>query len=496
MGVYTALTCHWNMDSIALVDPLLGPIRYCELDSRVRKVATWLQSQGIQPGQVVCIQVPKSVFLLEFILGCLAHGSVVLPLNETYQLEQSLYYLRDSEAVLYIGPHEIGVLEQCQKISLEAYLNQLNRCVPLNQMPAISGDCLAMFLYTSGTTGVPKGAMISHDNILATVKGLHRLWGWTSKDVLLHVLPIFHVHGLVVAQFGALYAGATSVWMHRFESDMVEELIHKHRITVFMAVPTVYFRILETLDPAKLSSMRLFTSGSAPLPVRIHHRFENRYGFRILERYGMTEVGIVLSNPLHGERRIGTVGFPVGETQIRIVDLSTGRDCEPGCVGEIWISGPSVISGYWRRPEASAQTIQCGWLKSGDLGRKDADGYISIVGRSKDLIITGGLNVYPRDIERIFLECESVSEIAVVGLPNEEWGETVVGVIKGQSLDRDELRAASLQLAGYQRPKRWALVDDFPRNAMGKVQKAHLRHLLQNEPNRLFSLDTSVSHKE
>lgn len=496
MGVYTDLTSHWNMDSIAIIDPVCGNVCFSELDSRVRKVATWLQSQGINPGQVVCVQAPKSLVLLELILGCLAQGVVILPLNEAYQLDQCIFYLSDSEASLYIGPHDIVQIEDCKQLSLRNCRAEIQAVKPLEELPQIDDESLAMFLYTSGTTGIPKGAMITHGNIMATVKGLHHLWQWTSEDVLLHVLPIFHVHGLVVAQFGALYAGATSVWMHRFEADAVGELIHRHQISVLMAVPTIYYRLLDTLNSAKLSSMRLFTSGSAPLPVSVHHRFEAQFGFRILERYGMTEVGIVLSNPFDGERRIGTVGFPVGQTQIRIVDSRTGTDCEPGSIGEIWISGPSVISGYWRRPDASAQSIHEGWLKSGDLGKMDPDGYISIVGRSKDLIITGGLNVYPRDIERIFLECESVQDIAVVGLPDEEWGETVVGVLKGEQVDSLELDKASLQLAGYQRPRFWALMADFPRNAMGKVQKAHIRRLLQNEPSLLFTLDSSVNHRE
>lgn len=490
MGVYEEVSQHWKPNSIAILDPVDGEITFENLEQDVKKVSSWLKKKGILRGDVLCVQSPKQPLLLKIILGCLASGVVVLPLNDQYGYHQSLFYLKDSNARAFISIHqgEEQLPPPCELISLDQVVRELNVTAPVQRSVPTLGAELGMLLYTSGTTGTPKGAMLTHDNIISTIKGLHQCWHWTAEDRLLHALPIFHVHGLFVAQMGALYAGATSVWMRHFDAKAVGELIQRHQITVFMGVPTMYFRLLSTLNRESLLGVRIFTSGSAPLPVSVHHRFYERFGHTILERYGMTEVGIVLSNPYLGERRIGSVGFPVGETQIRIVSTRTGQDCLGDEVGEIWISGPSVISGYYQREKETERSIDNGWLKSGDLGVRDSDGYISIVGRAKDLIISGGFNVYPRDIERKLLQCSFISEVAVVGLADEEWGEIVVAVLKPSPIVKEELNPVLKELAPYQCPRLWAVVDDFPRNAMGKVQKARIREWLKANPTQLFKI--------
>lgn len=493
MGLYTLISKRWDFQAIAIKDDDGRERTYHELDNDVRRVVWWLKQQGLEAQDVVCVQAPKSQFLLDIVLGCLACGVTVLPLNQAYQKEQCLFYIKDSRAKMFITEMTVTDDWPCPAMPLGRVASEIMKCEPVEILPKVELQQVAMLLYTSGTTGKPKGAMITHDNVFATVEGLNSLWNWSSNDRLLHVLPIFHVHGLVVAQFGALYAGAKSVWMHRFQAEKVGHLIEKEQITVFMGVPTIYYRLLPCLHKKQLNSMRLFTSGSAPLPVSIHHTFQKTLGFRILERYGMTEVGIVLSNPCDGLRKIGTVGLPVGKTKIRIVEPSTERDLGVNEVGEIWISGPSVISCYLRRPEATAHSITNGWLKSGDLGKRDKDGYVSIVGRAKDLIITGGLNVYPIDVETHFRECDSIEDIAVVGIPDDEWGEQVIAVVVASSLNIEALQASLSRLATYQRPKRWCLVDEFPRNAMGKVQKSQLRLILKQNPHWLFKLSDSVS---
>ena len=346
------------------------------------------------------------------------------------------------------------------------------------QLPQdIGQDDLALLLYTSGTTGKPKGAMISHGNLLASISALHNAWEWQATDRLLHMLPLFHVHGLVVAQFGALYANAYTEWMSaKWSASEVVERWAASQISICMMVPTIVYRVVQVQEVPHLPSLRLCTSGSAPLPVSTHEAFEQKFGRAIVERYGMTEVGIVLSNPYAGDRRPGTVGFPLGDMRFRVVNAEH-EDVPIGQVGELLISGPSVISGYWNQPEATDQTIQDGWLASGDLATLDADGYYSIVGRSKDLIISGGFNVYPKEIERGLLTLDGVQEVAVVGIPDDEWGEAVVAVVIGD-VTWDSVREWSLaNLAPYKRPK-LVLVEDFPRNAMGKKFKnSRFEHL-------------------
>lgn len=469
MSVVHQLIAGWKPDELVFPDQT-----YQEFQVEILKYVSWLKEKGVRKGDRICLQMEKSRELLALILASMLLGCPVLPLNEKYTTAEVLFYLQDIEptlSILLVAPKEWEGMIFSPDIGAEV---KGQKCASL---PASSApDELALFLYTSGTTGKPKGAMISHGNILACLEGLHQAWHWRSADRLLHLLPLFHVHGLIVAQLGALYAGAKTIFMSQFDADEAVSLLESEQITVCMAVPTIHYRFLQVKQIPKLPHLRLMTSGSAPLPVTVHAQIRQKFGVTIVERYGMTEVGIVLSNPYHldGQPRAGTVGFPVGQTQLRIVD-SEQKNLEVGEVGELLIKGPSVIKGYWKRPSQTEQTIVDGWLHSGDLAKVDKEGYYSIVGRSKDLIISGGFNVYPKEIEALLLEIETIREAAVIGIPDEEWGEKVVGVLIGSGNPAAILEYCKQRLAPYKRPKAIIFTDDFPRNAMGKIQKAKLR---------------------
>ena len=469
MSVVHHLISGWDPDNLAFPDQT-----YQEFQVELLQYVSWLRKKGLKKGDRICLQMEKSHELLSLILASMLLGCPVLPLNEKYTATEVLFYLQDIEPTLSIlrvspkeWPGEILSPSVCAEIQ-----NHQPSVLPRPSDP----DELALFLYTSGTTGKPKGAMISHGNILACLSGLHRAWHWKSSDILLHLLPLFHVHGLVVAQLGALYAGAKTVSLSRFDAEKAAGLLVAEHITVCMAVPTIHYRFLQLEQVPKLPRLRLMTSGSAPLPVSVHEQIRQKFGVTIIERYGMTEVGIVLSNPYpeDGEPRAGTVGFPVGQTQFRIVN-SEGEEVPIGSIGELLIKGPSVIQGYWRREEQTKQTIVDGWLASGDLARLDEQGYYSIVGRAKDLIISGGFNVYPKEIEALLLEIDLVQEAAVIGLPDEEWGEKVVAVLIGSGEHEAILEYCKAHLAPYKCPKEVVFLDEFPRNAMGKIQKSRLR---------------------
>ena len=469
MSVYRQLHDRWNPSSPALQYKSLT-LDYAELNARVEQAAGWLVSQGLSRGDVLMLQSHRSVSFVTVHLAALALGVTTLPLNPSYTVEELSFYRADSAA-------KLAVLLSGGDLDAADLPAALSAARPVRLPDGVPGDLPAVLCYTSGTTGRPKGAVITHDNLLGCVRALHEAWQWQRADVLLHALPLFHIHGLFVAQHGALYAGASTMWMERFEAAEALRLLPS--CSVFMGVPTFYHRFLAQEQTCDLSGLRLMTSGSAPLPAQVHAAFEARFGARILERYGMTEAGIVLSNPFDGERRPGAVGFPLPGYAVRLVDPETGQQVAPGAVGEIHIRGPGVISRYLNLPQQTAAAFCDGWLVSGDLARRDDDGYVHIVGRAKDLIISGGLNVYPVEVERVLLRHPDVSAVAVVGLPDPEWGERVVaGVIAapGASPDPEALIAyARAHLAPYKCPRAVRLVEEFPRNAMGKVQKARLR---------------------
>ena len=446
MTLYHHLSQRWRPDALALSSGTQR-VTFGELHQRVRRAAGWLVSRGLRPGQVLALQLPRSPAFLELHLAALATGVVTLPMHPGYQAAEVAYLLQDSGAALHLCSSAVELRQE------------LDTAPPLDLPPPPLPDAMALLCYTSGTTGRPKGACLSHANLTATVEALHEAWSWSASDVLLHALPLFHIHGLVVAQYGALRAGASTVWLPRFNALQALQAMERHGATVFMGVPTFYHRLL-ALGPGvsvDLSSMRLFTSGSAPLPAGVHQAFKARFGHAILERYGMTEVGIVLSNPYRGERRPGSVGLPLPRVELRLEDPETGRQVAPGHVGELFIRGPSVFQGYLGRAEQTAGALRDGWMQTGDLGRLSHDGYVQLVGRRGDLILSGGFNVYPLEVEAALREHAKVADVAVVGLRDPDLGERVVAAVvtrEGERLEAETLhRFAAQRLAPYKRPR-------------------------------------------
>lgn len=469
-----------------------GKLSYGELDAGVARFANALCESGLQPGDRVAVQVRKSVQSLLVYLACLRAGLVYLPLNTAYRSAELDYFLRDAEpGLILVEPEQRTTMADLSKASIGAVVMTLEEgeADSLAQRAAAASDQfstanaqsgdLAVIIYTSGTTGRSKGAMVTHDNLVSNARALTQEWQFTSDDVLLHALPIFHVHGLFVANHCALTTGACLLWHDRFDAaDVVRDI---RRSTVLMGVPTFYVRLLgeAALTRDVCSNMRLFISGSAPLLAETHQSFEQRTGHRILERYGMSEAGMITSNPYRGERRAGTVGYPLPGVEVRVVD-GADKPVPTGEKGAIQIKGRNVFSGYWRMPEKTREEFTTdGWFRTGDIGVFDANGYLSIVGRAKDLIITGGYNVYPKEIEQVIDELPEVMESAVIGVPHTDFGEAVTAVVvaaKGAKIDEiATIKTLRTKLAAYKVPKRIHVVDALPRNAMGKVQKAVLR---------------------
>jgi malonyl-CoA/methylmalonyl-CoA synthetase len=430
-------------------------ISYGDLEAGAAHVAGRLVAEGVEPGDRVALQAEKSPQAIMVYLGVLKAGAVYLPLNSAYTRAEVDYFLGDAGPKAFITDPPTWVAEA-----------RAHR--PLDKAVARGADDLASLIYTSGTTGRSKGAMLSHGNLAANALALHQAWGFTPDDVLLHALPIFHVHGLFVALHCALLSGCPMVWLPRFAD--AEVLAGLERATVMMGVPTFYTRLLA--NPAftreRAPNVRVFICGSAPLLPSTFAEFEERTGQRILERYGMSEAVIITTNPLDGERLAGSVGYPLPGVELRI---GGGEE-----TGVIEIRGPSVFSGYWRMPEKTAQEFTAdGFFITGDVGRRDPDGRVWISGRAKDLIISGGYNVYPKEVELVLDELPGVTESAVIGVPHPDFGEGVVAVVLGQGEEAAMIAEARRQLAAYKAPKRVVFVDELPRNAMGKVQKNLLR---------------------
>jgi malonyl-CoA/methylmalonyl-CoA synthetase len=494
-------------DKIALefIDPPLQRMTYADLDQLVGQTAGYLQSLGVQPGERVALQLTKS---LEFILLHLATvrlEAITLPLNLAYPPDEIEYFLSDSGAKLFFALDSSK--EKIQTILPR--LHELQDCIFLNpstpeefqllianyQVPDArdraderrlldhrNTNDTAVIIYTSGTTGRSKGAEITHGNLVSNLQSLHEAWGWQPNDVLLHVLPIFHVHGLFVALHGALHAGATTLLMREFDAPRTLQMLADGQCTVFMAVPTIHQRLLDVPDASQfdLSRVRLITSGSDRLPDEVFTGFRQTFGYTLLERYGMTETGMNCSNPLRGERRLGSVGLPLSGVEIRVVNPENDQSLPDGEIGEVQLRGPNVFKGYWKQPQKTAESFTAdGWFRTGDLGFREPNGYLTLCGRSKDLIISGGLNIYPPEVERVLAEHLSVAACAVIGCPDREWGEQVTAVVvlnRGESVSGPELIAFCRErLAPYKSPKSIVFKDELPRNAMGKVQKAELR---------------------
>ncbi len=488
--------CATHADKIALEflheDGSAQRITYQQLDTTVARTMRYLQSLDVKAGDRVALQLPKCLPFIYLHLATVRLGAIFLPLNPAYPLTELRYFLTDSAASVYVGDsahqsdletvlNDLPDMQHCIFINPAAEW-QLTNYAPIDHPLPIDSQQTAMMLYTSGTTSRPKGAEITHGNLTANLNALHTAWGWQADDVILHVLPIFHVHGLIVALHGALNAGATAVLIARFAAEPVLDLLKSQRFSVFMGVPTIHRRLYNAANGRQidLSHMRLMTSGSDRLPDDLFLGYQTTFGYTLLERYGMTETGMNLSNPLHGERRIGSVGLPLPGVEARIVDPATETPLPNGEIGEVQIRGPHVCKGYWRQPQKTTEAFTYdGWLRTGDLGLCEPDGYFTLKGRAKDLIITGGLNVYPPEVELVLMEHPAVSACAIIGCPDDEWGEQVTAVIitaTDTSITPDTIMAHCREhLAAYKVPRRVVFVDELPQNALGKVQKAKLR---------------------
>ncbi len=470
-----------------------APISYADAHAASGRYANALKALGVGRGDRVAVQVEKSPEAILLYLGCLRIGAIFLPLNTAYTPAEVGYFLSDAEPAVFVCKPETREAltplalthgaKACESLGTrrDGTLPALAEAAsPDVETVALGGDDLAAILYTSGTTGRSKGAMLSHDNLASNAATLVEAWRFTGSDVLLHALPIYHTHGLFVATNVIIAAGARMLFLPRFDADAVFRLLP--RATAMMGVPTFYVRLVDDarLTRAATAHMRLFVSGSAPLLAETHRAFAEKTGHAILERYGMTETNMNTSNPYEGARVAGTVGPPLPGVAVRVTDPETGRVLPQGEIGMIEVKGPNVFKGYWRMPEKTMAEFRAdGFFITGDLGRIDGNGYVVIVGRGKDLVISGGLNVYPKEVETEIDAIPGVVESAVVGVPHKDFGEGVTAIVvakPGSGLDEAAVMAAlEGRLAKFKLPKRVIFLDDLPRNAMGKVQKALLR---------------------
>ena len=463
---------------------------YGDLARASARYANLLTGLGAKRGDRIAVQVDKSPASLFLYLGCLRAGVVYVPLNTAYQRGELSHFIGDAEpAVVVCRPAAAALMQElCGGRSHVFTLDEdgggsMGHAAAGNAFDFATAEMhpgdAAVIIYTSGTTGRSKGAVVTHRNLVANARVLVDYWKFAEDDVLLHALPMFHVHGLFVANHCALLAGAKMLWHAKF--DVKRVMRDLARATVMMGVPTFYTRLLneEAFSRSLCTNVRLFVSGSAPLQLETFKDFEARTGKTILERYGMSEAGMISSNPLAGERRGGTVGFPLPGISVRIADRSD-RPQEIGTVGAIQVKGENVFAGYWRLPEKTREEFTAdGYFRTGDVGVFDREGYLSIVGRAKDLIISGGYNVYPREIEQVLDAVPGVVESAVIGVPDPDFGEAVTAIVVAQEDARLDpafvIGAVKNTLANYKVPKAVHFVDDLPRNAMGKVQKSLLR---------------------
>jgi malonyl-CoA/methylmalonyl-CoA synthetase len=442
-----------------------------ELDEASRRVAGRLQAAGLKPGDRMLFSAQASVELVIAHIAALRSGIVVVPANTAYRERELAHIVSDSRpaAALVDDRERAGWARDAAGGELLVMGPEVElRDREPDMLDHAAPDDPALIGYTSGTTGSPKGAVLSHANLLAGSESVGLAWRWSDQDRLVLALPLFHSHGLCVGLHGTLLAGASAVLLARFDADAVLDAASEHEATLFFGVPTMYQRLARSPRVRELARLRLCVSGSAPLPAELHKILAERTGQQVLERYGLTETLMNVSNPYEGERRPGSIGLPLPGVELR---LSSGLE------GEIQVRGPNVFGGYWERPDATAQSFSDGWFCTGDLGSLDPDGYLRILGRSKELIITGGLNVYPREVEEVLLSHPDVAEVAVVGTPSLEWGEVVTAfVVSAAERPTPEplLEFAAERLASFKRPRRVEFLDALPRNALGKVLKHEL----------------------
>jgi malonyl-CoA/methylmalonyl-CoA synthetase len=505
-NLYALLASGFPMDkALTAIETPDREYSWNDIDEISARFASLLQALDLPAGSRIAVQVEKSPEALMLYLASIRAGLVYLPLTTAYRAAEVEYFLTDAEPAVVVcdsknleainsvaakaGTAQVYTLDEDGTGSLAiAAASQSDEFETVRSQP----DDLAAILYTSGTTGRSKGAMLTHRNLSSNAQVLHEFWGWSSNDVLLHMLPIFHVHGLFVASHGALLAGAKMIWLPRLNVD--QALRYLPHCTVMMGVPTYYVRLLadERFNRDVCSKMRLFISGSAPLLTETFNDFHERTGQTILERYGMSETIMLTSNPYDaalGERLGGTVGQALPGVSVRVVD-DADRPVTASDVGNVQVRGPNIFKGYWRMPEKTREEFTAdGWFRTGDVGhwggvKGEPDNYLSIVGRSKDLIISGGYNVYPKEIETVIDEMPGVLESAVIGVPHADFGESVVAVVvpkEGETLDSASMMATlKAQIANFKVPKQIHIVDHLPRNTMGKVQKNMLRDRYSN----------------
>jgi len=494
-SLYTTFSTGFPRDRSRLLlrTPDGASFSYADAESESARIARFLSEQGLVPGDRVTVQAPKSPQLVWLYLACLRAGLVYHPLNDAYRSSELDYFLRDANPKIVVcAPERESEYAQlttdldCRVLTIDARGRGSLGDGYADAEPNVAsvdcdGDTTAVLLYSSGTTGKPKGAMLTHGNLAANTATLVDYWGFTAADRLLHALPLYHAHGLFVGLGCVLLSGASMNFLAKFDAETVIRQLADS--TVMMGIPTFYTRLLAdpAFDRRACANLRLFISGSAPLLADTHREFSRRTGQEILERYGMTETSMLSSNPLSGERRPGSVGYPLPGVEIRVVDA---QDCPVGAdtVGEIQVRGPNVFKGYWGMPDRTAQEFTAdGYFRTGDQGLFADDGYLNILGRNKDMIITGGLNVYPKEVELALDELDGIIESAVIGVPHADFGEGVVAIIVPETsqepAESDIIATLRDRLANFKLPKRVILVDELPRNTMGKVQKNELRQV-------------------
>ncbi len=467
-------------------------LTYGTFFANAERIANALVAAGIQPGDRIAVQAPKTVLMLELYVASVLAGAVFLPLNTGYTAPEVAYFLGDARPKLLVcDPAKrdtlIPVAQEAKVAEIwtiaeneTGSLRDRRDAQEAGFQPVTRGaDDLAAILYTSGTTGRSKGAMLTHKALASNSQVLKDYWRFSREDVLIHALPIFHTHGLFVATNITLMAGGAMIFLNRFDPETVCHYMPE--ATVLMGVPTFYVRLLQMPDlPKATGNMRLFVSGSAPLLAETHDLWREKTGHAILERYGMTETNMNTSNPYDGARRAGTVGFPLPGVELKICDPETGKELAQGEIGVLEVRGDNVFAGYWQMPEKTAAELrEDGFFITGDLGLIDDQGYVQIVGRGKDLIITGGYNVYPKEVELLIDDLPGVDESAVIAVPDPDFGEAVAAIVvpkAGENLTPEKIKAGVQgNLARFKQPRYVVIVDALPRNTMGKVQKNALR---------------------
>lgn len=465
-------------------------LSYGDMDDLSARMAGALLTAGAKAGDRMLVQVDKSPETIALYLGAMRAGLVYVPLNTAYTPEEVEYFLSDAEPAVFVcAPEKHEALAPLARVASVKQVLTLGAdgagtmadaaqdAAPFDDIQIRHKDDLAVILYTSGTTGRSKGAMLSHENLSSNAKTLNALWGFSENDVLLHALPVFHIHGLFVALHTAMLSACEILFLPKFDAKEIVKALP--RATVMMGVPTFYTRLLTEpgFGRESCAHMRLFISGSAPLTAETFNQFKARTGHRILERYGMSEAGMIASNPLDGERLAGTVGFALPGVSVRVTD-DEGGAAHAGAPGNVEVKGPNIFKGYWKKPQKTAEEFtEDGHFKTGDIGALDRAGRLTLMGRSKDLIIAGGYNIYPKEIEEVLNAVPGVAESAVIGVPHPDMGEGVVAalVAENEPVDETVLQSALETLARFKRPRKFFWMDALPRNAMSKVQKQALR---------------------